>query len=112
MLRIANGRLCRDQNKGDFICVSHQGCSVIDYLLFSNRILEFITDFNIEHRTESSHLPLSFGIECQNIDMAIVNKVYNKDTKRNRFIFNDSDITTFREKLAEILSSDFVNKYI
>jgi hypothetical protein len=57
-------------------------------------------------------LPLSFEIECQNIDRAIVNKVYNKHTERNRYIFTDTNITTFREKLAEILSPDFINQYM
>ena len=55
---IVNWRLGKDKNKESFTYIDPNGCSLIDYLLLSRDLFDSISDFSIETRTESTHLPV------------------------------------------------------
>jgi hypothetical protein len=64
-LRIVNGRL-GDSNHYTFL--SHNGCSVIDYLLTYDCNFAQINSFTIVGFTEwSDHAPLLFSLQCNNV---------------------------------------------
>ena len=56
-LQLING--CRPWDNHDkFTFKSDQGCSVVDYFLMSNSLLDFVHTFSVEDRTESDHMPV------------------------------------------------------
>ena len=60
-IRVVNGRLCDDCNKGDFTFISHNGSSVIDYLLTKECNFSNISQFKIlENNVFSDHSPVVF----------------------------------------------------
>ena len=61
-LHILNGRAGADANIGDFTCLTHNGASVIDYVLVSSSFYFKLLNFSISLRTDSDHLPLNFEI--------------------------------------------------
>ena len=62
-LRIVNGRLKGDV-QGNYTCYTPRGCSVVDYLIVSNTILEKVVKFCIEDLPiASDHCPLNFTIK-------------------------------------------------
>ena len=56
---IINGRLGRDASKGSFTYIGPNGCSLIYYLLLPKELFDCISEFCIETRTESTHLPVT-----------------------------------------------------
>ena len=59
-LRIVNGRLA---NTHQYTFISHNGCSVIDYLLTCDNDLSQLNRFCIDSYTQwSDHAPLSFSL--------------------------------------------------
>ena len=60
-LIIANGRLHKDLQLGEYTYCSHGGMSVVDYLLFNYNDNKCITDFKVLDFNEfSDHAPLYF----------------------------------------------------
>ena len=64
-LRIVNGRL---GNSNNYTFLSHNGCSVIDYLLTCDCNFAQIINFTIGSLTKwSDHAPLLFSLQCNNV---------------------------------------------
>ena len=62
-IRVVNGRLCDDCSKGDFTFISHNGSSVIDYLLTKECNFSNISQFKIlENNVFSDHSPVMFSL--------------------------------------------------
>ena len=71
-LRILNGRTIGDLS-GKFTCITYNGCSVVDYILVSNDLVNIIGDFTVHHFTSlSNHCMIScslltnFHVKCTN----------------------------------------------
>ena len=47
--------------QGEFTFVGHQGRSVVDYLLLSTSLFDYVTDFQVSERTESDHMPITWS---------------------------------------------------
>ena len=93
---IANGRICKDKNNGDFTFYSTNGCSVVDYLLLNPEDIEHIKTFEIEPLSEfSDHCSLYFSFN---------NKLTNVENKGNNNV-NDELYVKFDENKLE----DFVS---
>ena len=57
---IANGRCGLDRGIGEFTCVTHNGASVVDYLLFRPGLS--LESFEILDKSSSDHFPLQFTL--------------------------------------------------
>lgn len=66
--RIANGRLGLEHLVGGFTLLSHQGASVIDYLIAKEHDFSEISYFRIADFNEwSDHAPITFGLISNNV---------------------------------------------
>ena len=62
-LRIVNGRTGSDKRVGSFTCYTPRGCSVVDYFVVSQNLMESISDMSVHNLTEhSDHCPISLDI--------------------------------------------------
>ncbi len=65
-VRIANGRLSKDHDCGNFTFAGHAGSSVIDYLLLHERNFSMVNTFQVEPFCKwSDHASLHFVIKCK-----------------------------------------------
>ena len=63
-MRIVNGRLHKDHSIGRMTCYTHNGESVVDYVLTSYSNFELISDFQVGDFIEySNHAPISLNIK-------------------------------------------------
>ena len=53
-VHILNGRFPGDI-EGETTCVANEGSSVVDYIIASSNLFQFITDFEVPDRSESVH---------------------------------------------------------
>ena len=56
-----NGRFTGDRH-GEMTCCTHNGSSIVDYMIVSSDLFINITDFRILNFDESSHFPLTCNI--------------------------------------------------
>ena len=67
-LCVCNGRLGNDRNLGTYTCITHNGASVVDYVLVSHVTAKFITNFEVSDISEFSiHFPLTFSLNCRQV---------------------------------------------
>ena len=93
--RILNGRV-GDTNKYTFL--SHNGCSVIDYLITSERNFNSISEFCIDSFNEwSDHSPLYFSLLCNKVE---ADKSCHSET---RYKWNNTFCDQFRSGLISKL---------
>lgn len=92
----------------NFTFVSTRGCSVIDYGLCFYNLLPLIKSVNIECRTESDHLPLSFllnfSIKTSNSPNSLLEE--NEVQILTRIKWSESS----ENELFNILHSDLLSK--
>ena len=62
-IHIMNGRCGNDFEKGDFTYIGNNGTSLIDYLISSSVLFDYVNDFSIQTRTESDHLPITLSMK-------------------------------------------------
>ena len=61
-VRILNGRVGDDRGVGKFTFVGNRGCSVVDYVLASQNLFEFVSTFQVhDPNILSDHCLLSFS---------------------------------------------------
>lgn len=65
---IANGRIGKDKEIGNFTCLTSNGASVVDYLLIEADAVNSIHDFEVGENYQSDHFPLFFNICDVGID--------------------------------------------
>jgi len=75
-LRIVNGRLDDDYNKGMYTFLCNSGASVVDYLLTRERNFSCIESFAIQPFNEwSDHAPLRFSLFSRQANMKMLTRV-------------------------------------
>jgi hypothetical protein len=96
---IANGRVVGD-HEGAYTFLAHQGKSVIDYCLLSNKSLEAVRSFMVDDRPESSHLPIVLCIKNEGKRDQIVAAVIQEETtiKIPRFIYHEDKDALITER--------------
>ena len=57
-IHIFNGRLHNDVN-GNFTCVTHNGASIVDYIIASSCLFQYCTEFKIGDMYQSVHFPVT-----------------------------------------------------
>ena len=111
MMRICNGRKGLDRDIGDFTYIGTNGSSVIDYVLCSDTMLTFIDNFKIEHRTESSHFPVSMSVQCMfRLSDHTAKRKLNYD--RQFYKFDSVTTTKYKENLNHLLTNEFIHNFI
>ena len=52
--------MCRlfSDTGGNFTCITHNGTSVVDYMLASTNLFDMFTDFGVDDKDDSIHFPL------------------------------------------------------
>lgn len=113
-LKILNGRKIGDI-QGNFTCITYNGCSVVDYMLASQDLLDLICTFNVHKFTAlSNHRLLSCDIHtCFNTQNTNQCKL---DPLPDKFLWTENTIKEYtrnmnssesRIKLDEFLKTDF-----
>ena len=61
-----NRRIGRDRNVGDFTCYTPRGCSVVDYFIASECLMNYISDMSVYGPSENlNHCPTILSITLQ-----------------------------------------------
>ena len=66
-LRIANGRIRRDRDTGNYTCHTSKGKSTIDYAILSMELYPYIVDFYVDIFDKSMsdvHCPICLVMSC------------------------------------------------
>ena len=97
-LQIANGRLHADKSVGEYTYMSHNGMSVVDYLLACNNDFQYISAFEIMPPSScSDHNAVYFCVER----LCPVSVPHNFDSHEDIYLeWDDSKINIFREYLS------------
>ena len=100
-LRILNGRFGKDANIGNFTCLTNNSSSVIDYFVAELDIFSCISDFEIQDRLESIHMPIRLELS-----FAAINNTSDQinDTGEN--------VSDNREYFRYYLKDDQQHEYI
>ncbi|XP_053383523.1 uncharacterized protein LOC123541356 [Mercenaria mercenaria] len=92
---IMNGRSGCNGDNGNFTCFTHNGESLIDYVLTSYGNFKLIRNFNVHNYTEySNHSPISFEI------ITGMCKCNNNSQKREFYKWNENDKLAFLNDLS------------
>jgi hypothetical protein len=128
-LYMLNGRTGDDNKKGHFTYISANGCSVIDYGLCSADLLQYISNFCVEEKCCSSHLPLRVKIDIklavstntENRKQTITEQIQYKlprdkmhdCIKEAKTIFNDDCKKVLNEHILDLNTNinDIVQKF-
>jgi len=93
-LRIVNGRLCDDNNVGEYTYTSSQGASVIDYALTKECLFNNIHSFKIGNPNEwSDHSTVSLSLRCN------ISSYTNTPENETKFVWNAELRDQFRNGL-------------
>ena len=88
-IHILNGRNKHDDT-GEFTCETHNGRSVVDYMIASTDFFETVETFQVGSFDDSDHFPISCKLLCpevQNVERQM------QITKRYRIRWNKTDKT-------------------
>ena len=106
-LCFCNGRSGRDNGLGSFTCITHNGASVVDYVLISYDLFDGISNFEVLAVSDFSvHLPLTFKMEVQtstvielgqnSINPNIVNPALNSNLdQRSKYVWKEQYESAF-----------------
>ena len=111
---IINGRLGRDANNGSFTYIGPNGCSVIDYLLLSQELFDCVTEFSIETRTESTHLPITVHF-CMRKQVRVPDDTATADDGKifeKKFSRLPKDINCYLENIKNAFTTDFLDEIL
>ena len=114
-IHILNGRLGKDKDKGHYTYISPNRCSVIDYVLASKQLFDNISNFIVETRTESTHMPIkgqfknticiclsnASSISCN--DSSNVTRFSN--SKKNISVFKNNMKSTFTQYIINLMTN-------
>ena len=109
-IRIWNGRLYEDKDKGNFTCITSRGQSVVDYVISSPDVFNLVTNFKVHDPSIfSDHCQLPFELKAPRQNTIEIkqlpnctNKIKWKQEFENDYIAQLSDVTT-TDKLDKIV---------
>ena len=87
------------------------GASVIDYVLASKVLFSYIVDFNIEPRTESTHLPILLKLQIKSKLTENLNSCSKSQYKQDNFVFSrrSEDLNIYVENIRNYFTNSFVH---
>ena len=110
-IHMLNGRTIGDLN-GELTCFTHSGCSLVDYTIASSTLFSLFTKFEILLCDEYTHLPQSFVIKCNEVDVftpPCINE-FSCSSPRNVFKWTDQSVDKLTSDHMNALITDFHNK--
>ena len=103
-LKIVNGRLGNDKDIGHFTFASHNGQSLIDYVLLSQSLFPLVSDFVVhDFYSCSTHAPIQLNLNVKYNQPAREDDGYKSD----KIIWNDDKGNDFRNMLTS--QADYLN---
>ncbi|MCG8048238.1 MAG: reverse transcriptase family protein [Candidatus Thiodiazotropha endolucinida] len=74
-VRIMNGRAGNDRGVGRYTFIGHRGCSLVDYVLASQELFNFVSEFEVQGpNVLSDHCLINFSLELKQQECAHANK--------------------------------------
>lgn len=110
-LRIANGRLYADEGIGEYTYIGQNGCSVIDYMICMDDVLSQISDFSVDCRTESWHMPVRFSYAV-NPQGSVSIKAEGEKSSKIRYVFDDENIVRYQDEVTQRFDDAFRSEYL
>ena len=109
-----NGRLRDDKSKDHYTYIGPNGCSIIDYVLASKQLFDYISNFNVEMRTECTHMPIKVQF-LHSISPSLTdahdntnaNNNYNKISGAKIFSKSKKNIDAFKQNMQNTLNENF-----
>ena len=101
-LCLANGRLGEDRNVGQFTFVSHNGLSMVEYLLGSYDDSKFIENFCIADFNEfSDHSPVTYCLASRRApeELNVPNNTNND--LHQKIVYDETKLPMFRQQLLD-----------
>ena len=100
-LLIANGRLHGDKNIGKYTFCSHNGQSIVDYMLLNFADFQTISSFDVLDFNEfSDHAPINFKINVKLPQTQPHNTTNNETFINRKIIWDDSKTDLFHAQLV------------
>ena len=99
-LFLANGRLGDDRNVGQFTFSSHNGLSVVDYLLCNITDSQIIADFKILDFNEfSDHSPVYYTLSSKPIHSEVIHDDEHRTDCSQKLVYDEARLPIFRNQL-------------
>ena len=103
-LYIVNGRVGQDKGIGEFTCYAGENPSCIDYVLCDIDMFNLFTDFYVDCRDESHHLPLCSKVKIMG---TMQNTVTEEDMYLPKFVWKEECkydfLNNFREQELSLI---------
>ena len=112
-LRILNGRIGNDKNIGRYTYIGHNGSSVVDYIISSQNLLNYVTFFNVDDpNILSDHCLIDFTISFNKtyVSTPISTKEHVSDLKY-QYSWNSSKTDDYKESLLKNETKDRLNLF-
>ena len=102
----------RTHNSKGFTRIDTTGCSVVDYVLCTERSYAFLSNFKVGQKVpESDHLPLLMEISCiKNEDNNCNDKPVISFHKHYKYVWNNETINDFVTQLDDTTSTKYINE--
>ena len=107
-LRILNGRIGQDTNKGKFTCVSNHANSVVDYIIMSSCLIPRVKDFFIDDFDpclSDKHTPVSVTLKSVNVR----NQSKTQPNQHTSGMTNDPGNNSMKTSWNPTKSNDYTN---
>ena len=99
-LIIANGRFHQDKEKRSYTYCSHNGLSIVDYLLLNPNDIPFVTDFAIlEFNEFSDHAPVYFTLQSKSFQPKQARPEIHEKQSASLLCFDSDKVPLFRTYL-------------
>ena len=120
-IRIVNGRVNPDGIRGGkFTCITHRGCSAVDYLLCSAEYIDIVKHFEVlETDIFSDHRPICFEIEyvCNDTNLethVLTEKMIWNNDKKDIFVekLNSPSTTEMFDAMVELIEQQGIQNCV
>ena len=78
---------------GNFTYVSPNGCSVVDYFILSNSLLNLVSRMSVGERIESKHMPIELVLKCKT--GSTPNKDVQTEIKIEKYVWDKERATEY-----------------
>ena len=97
-----NGRVGNDVGVGCYTFIGHRGCSLVDYVLTSQEVFRFVSEFEVQDpNILSDHCLINFSFEFKQqefLQSEEMEQVSGRYVWNNNFLKKMSIVTNFRAR--------------
>ena len=104
-LFILNGRKSGD-SKGEITCIANKGKSIVDYMICSGDIYEYVKNMYVDNRCESDHFPIVMNFDAVDDDtMSAKEEIDLEDILIYKW--NEEHTAGYRQSLSHLINEHF-----